>query len=401
MKKFVIISLLSVCSSVVFSQLKVYPNGGLSVAINQQPLSYVSFGGIGETFNSYYFLSSDKAMIIHGNGYSWSNAPYWGTSLQIRQKVLSTKGDKGIDIIMIDGTGRGKAIGLTSYAQNALSGYNYGVIGSIGSNGNGTGILGTIDNENGFNIDGKYAGYFYGNVKVTGTINGVVVGNSDIRYKDNIEEFSKSNSGVLSNIMRLNPISYNYKQIYIESEGEIDSLGTRGMISKTEMYDEKSPMFQKKHFGLVAQDLLKIYPDLVYENDNGYLSVNYIEIIPLLIQSIKELKEEVDLLSAASVKPRSATSNDIFDDIPRAVLYQNAPNPFTDRTEIKFALPDNVVNASIFIFNMQGSLLKQIPVNNRQPGITINGSELSAGMYLYSLIVDGKEVDTKRMILTK
>jgi len=31
----------------------------------------------------------------------------------------------------------------------------------------------------------------------------------------------------------------------------------------------------------------------------------------------------------------------------------------------------------------------------------ISGSELSAGMYLYALIVDGKEVDTKRMILTK
>jgi hypothetical protein len=32
---------------------------------------------------------------------------------------------------------------------------------------------------------------------------------------------------------------------------------------------------------------------------------------------------------------------------------------------------------------------------------TIQGSEFQAGMYLYSLIADGKEVDTKRMILTK
>jgi len=33
--------------------------------------------------------------------------------------------------------------------------------------------------------------------------------------------------------------------------------------------------------------------------------------------------------------------------------------------------------------------------------ITIKGSELNPGMYLYTLIVDGKEVDTKRMILTE
>jgi len=31
----------------------------------------------------------------------------------------------------------------------------------------------------------------------------------------------------------------------------------------------------------------------------------------------------------------------------------------------------------------------------------LSGSELAAGMYLYALIVNGKEVDTKRIILTK
>jgi hypothetical protein len=33
--------------------------------------------------------------------------------------------------------------------------------------------------------------------------------------------------------------------------------------------------------------------------------------------------------------------------------------------------------------------------------VTIEGHTLKAGMYLYTLIADGKEVDTKRMILTK
>jgi hypothetical protein len=33
--------------------------------------------------------------------------------------------------------------------------------------------------------------------------------------------------------------------------------------------------------------------------------------------------------------------------------------------------------------------------------LVVEGRSLKAGMYLYSLIVDGKEVDTKRMILTK
>ena len=68
---------------------------------------------------------------------------------------------------------------------------------------------------------------------------------------------------------------------------------------------------------------------------------------------------------------------------------------------IKFELPDNVASAYIYIFNMQGALVKQIPINANQASITINGSELTASMYLYSLIVNGQEIDTKRMILTK
>jgi hypothetical protein len=51
---------------------------------------------------------------------------------------------------------------------------------------------------------------------------------------------------------------------------------------------------------------------------------------------------------------------------------------------------------------MNGVQLKSYPVVERGKGnLTIQGSEFSAGMYLYALIADGKVIDTKRMILTK
>ena len=46
-------------------------------------------------------------------------------------------------------------------------------------------------------------------------------------------------------------------------------------------------------------------------------------------------------------------------------------------------------------------MLKQIEINSSQDSIIIDGSELGAGMYLYSLVINGKEIDTKRMILSK
>ena len=83
-------------------------------------------------------------------------------------------------------------------------------------------------------------------------------------------------------------------------------------------------------------------------------------------------------------------------------LHQNIPNPFTQRTQINFYIPENVKTAQICIYNLQGKQIKQIPVTQRGEGSQwISGSELTAGMYLYTLIMDGKEVDTKQMILTK
>jgi hypothetical protein len=51
---------------------------------------------------------------------------------------------------------------------------------------------------------------------------------------------------------------------------------------------------------------------------------------------------------------------------------------------------------------MNGAQLQQYNVTGTgQQTVIISGNTLEPGMYLYALIVDGREVDTKRMILTK
>lgn len=406
MKKITITVLLSACSIIVYSQLKVTPDGKVGIGITGTPTSRFAVGTTGENHcrNVFHSVSGESVnMKIYGAG----NSPYsygdFGAGLLVVQNVSSTRGDYAIKAVAVkpSPTSSGRAVGVTGLAGNATSGYNWGVIGSLAGNNNGAGLFGAVGYSQGTPINGRYAGYFQGNVKVTGTINSVVVGNSDIRYKQNVREFSRAGDNILSNLVSLNPVSYNYQQVYYEGEYSRDSSQASARTVRQPLFDEKSPMFQKKHFGLVAQEVQRIYPDLVYEDDNGYLTINYIELIPLLIQSMKELKEEVDRIASSSADIRSSTLSEAVSDIPRAVLYQNAPNPFTDRTEIKFALPDNITSAAIFIFNMQGSLIKKAPLNKHQTSLTINGSELNAGMYLYSLIVDEKEIDTKRMILTK
>ena len=48
--------------------------------------------------------------------------------------------------------------------------------------------------------------------------------------------------------------------------------------------------------GLIAQDVEKILPEVVSEDNEGYKSIAYSAVIPVLIEAIKELKAENDVL---------------------------------------------------------------------------------------------------------
>jgi len=51
---------------------------------------------------------------------------------------------------------------------------------------------------------------------------------------------------------------------------------------------------------------------------------------------------------------------------------------------------------------MNGTQLQQFSINGKgKQTVTFNGNSFVPGMYLYALVIDDKEVDTKRMILTK
>ena len=310
----------------------------------------------------------------------------------------------------------GGVIGVHGYGGIGKNGYNFGVLGQLlFENGqNGAGICGTTQYQGDIlpYVDGLYAGYFQGNVKVTGTINGTPTSTSDRRFKQNITTIggnttspnslnSNTESYVWTKLMQLNPVQYNYKQVYLDPD-------TEKPLAQRAYFDEESQLFQKTHFGLIAQEVQEVFPELVYEEDNGYLALNYTELIPVLLQAMKELKAEVTALQAEkpgiNIRKMAAATPSYQEGVPAqvAVLYQNTPNPFSQATNIRYYLPETVATASLCIYDMQGKQLRQIVLTQRGEGAEqISASELDPGMYLYALIADGQEVDVKRMILTE
>jgi photosystem II stability/assembly factor-like uncharacterized protein len=85
-------------------------------------------------------------------------------------------------------------------------------------------------------------------------------------------------------------------------------------------------------------------------------------------------------------------------------LKQNYPNPFNPVTTIEFSLP-KTAKVTLNIFDVAGRLVKT-ELNNLTYAsgnykITFDGSNLSSGVYFYSLLVDDNKADTKKMVLIK
>lgn len=207
---------------------------------------------------------------------------------------------------------------------------------------------------------------------------------SDSSIKKNVESLG---AGALYKVLNLRPVSFDFKD-----------------------EPKKSNDNKLKNIGLIAQEVESIIPEAVSYSEVGKIKmIDYNMLIPVLVKAIQEQQSSIETLQAEIKNLKSGKENskgvNISTDVEEVMsniskLEQNAPNPFSQTTEIKYFLPE-ATQATLLIYNMNGVQIKSIPITQMGKGsITIHGSELRPGMYLYTLIANGKEVDTKRMILT-
>lgn len=277
--------------------------------------------------------------------------------------------------------------GFFGIAGNANTGWNYAVSGILYGDNGGSGIYGSSRYDEGFNSKDSYAGLFHGDLKTTDVVYASAYNTlADSRLNKDMEQIL---SGSLDKLMQISVYQYNLEQFSLDS-GEGTSIG---------YFNNESELLNKIHYGLSGQEIKDIYPSLVSQSHDGYYSVNYNEMIPILIQSIQELKKELDDTKDELNSLKSTSHVATQPTVQVSLLQQNIPNPFRDECTIKCCIPEYASSAYLRLYDLNGHLIQSLSITDRgNVEIVIEGTGIAKGTYLYSLYIDGELIDTRRLI---
>jgi len=273
--------------------------------------------------------------------------------------------------------------------------------------------------------DSAIAGYFNGDVFCTGQYLG-----SDILLKENVAPLTDA----LSIIGHLNSKTYNFK-VAAFPQLNLPSGNQFGLIAQ-----EVESVLPTLTRNLIQPPVYDTLGNMVYPSVS-FKGLNYEAFIKILIEGVKELNLKTDSLTndlnneIDSLKHVINSFNDRFNQMEAMlnncclsnnkslsnpeenpmtitevelvnqqaiVLDQNVPNPFKENTVIAYFIPDNINYTQIIFTDNYGKIMKTVDITTPGQGILkVYAANLSSGIYQYSLIVDGKVIETKKMVCTK
>ncbi|WP_190300376.1 tail fiber domain-containing protein [Rufibacter hautae] len=422
----------------------IHKNGGVSIGLNQTPPhngllvnGNVAFGTTELT--PFYRLqvigsSNTNGILAKGSAYAIQAESIidYGTG------VFSIAGKNGTGIRTYAGhtgvSAAGNAYGVYATSEHTGiygSGTVYGVYGItrfgsgvFGSSSSGAGIYGrsfegyggyftSLDGTGLFasTTNGTFAAVFEGQIYSFGSFQ-----SSDQKIKKNVQEVENA----LTLINQLKPKKYEFRD---------DAMYAKLNLPKG------------NHYGLLAQEVEEVLPDLVRESSHKVLppeevpvlpspaeapsmqdnvlkisqqegkketisikAVNYTELIPLLIKAIQEQQETISTLSERIAQLESASGtggkSPLDPTSSGIILEQNHPNPVDQTTTFRYRIPEGSL-AQIHVYEANsGKLLKTIPAP-AEGKIQMNTSNLPTGHYIYTLTVNGKIAASKHMMVSR
>ncbi len=244
---------------------------------------------------------------------------------------------------------------------------------------------------------------------------------SDGRYKKDVKEDVPG----LAFINSLRPVSYT---VNVKGLDEFYRKGTKSVKEGAPSGMEQSEDAAGKiiHNGFVAQEVELAAKNLHFEfsgvdapeTKDGLYGLRYDNFISPMVKGMQELSAQNNKKDSviSDLQSQIGGLQDQINDLKLLItkggnglpntfstgfLKQNAPNPFNSNTVISYYVPDDAGHAQIAITDVSGRVIKTFNAPKGDGIINIRSGELSAGNYNYTLIVDSKRVDTKKMVLLK
>jgi hypothetical protein len=298
--------------------------------------------------------------------------------------------------------GKYTLLGNTTGSNNTALGYDAGVSAGDLTNATAIGYEATVNASNKIRL---------GDVNVTLVETQTQYKTvSDGRFKNNISETDVKG---LEFIKRLRPVVYNFDTKKFE---EFLTKNLPEEIRKKHMSKDFTPSTAIRQSGFIAQEVEKAAREIGYNFDGVHTpesaddnySLAYGQFVVPLVKAVQEQQQMIEqqqqqinelkkLVAASSGTATIKNSNvELSNNI---VLDQNVPNPFANQTTINYTIPQNAGTAQILFYDASGRLIKTSNITNKGKGqLKVFANDLAKGLYSYSLIVDGKTIDAKKMI---
>ncbi len=361
--------------------------------------------------NGQIFMSNDPNEFGSTFGKLYVRAGAAGRNIGINVSANGTSSDGGYGLYTsVGGTSPLGVYGVYGFAGAENSPINAGIVGrlnfdpSIESN---TANYAVFGDAGGATASNFWAGYFNGRT----FCNAGVWTSSDAKLKTNV----KSETDALTKIMQLRPATYNYKKADFP-----------GMSLPTEL-----------QHGFIAQEMEAVFPEFVtdvkgpkgfdkagkLEGMMDFKAINYTALIPVLTSAIQQQQQQLEtqkqelaqyqqltekllqkVTAMEQVLSAKTTNDKPADNGNAAFLMQNTPNPASGNTAIRYFIPsDKAGTAAITVTDAGGRQVMQFAnlTKGTLATININAGNLKPGTYVYSLLLDGAVLETRKLVIAE
>ncbi|NBB19093.1 T9SS type A sorting domain-containing protein [Runella sp. CRIBMP] len=109
-----------------------------------------------------------------------------------------------------------------------------------------------------------------------------------------------------------------------------------------------------------------------------------------------------ELATASDTRPNLeevAKSEDLFFVSEKLRVLNAYPNPANDYAEIDYQISGNVGDAKISLYNILGANVAEYDLDRNERQLRISTREIPTGVYFYQLLLEGKKVATKKLLI--